>query len=444
MFKINFINFILVSALGAQILAKTPSESIDVVIHKSLNFIESEQKKENEDIYFKGEWPVEMRSYFLPALLGVGKLFARPIDEPTSFATASILNLLSGIYFEISGYQRIKPMMKNGLESIDLNYKSGDVYSYYTQVNFRGTIVRGPRAGHKYVPQFIQGLTNIPADADTTSVTYTAKYFDHVMSKTADFNVPKNALDTFSQFRDIDRKAHYYNWLEGIKKSGAFLTWFIDEKSPEMPRGIFAKPDMGQRIPFNVNDVDCVVNANVLRMLTLTKNQNQAGYKESCDVLNFSIENDLQRRCGIYYPNSYAVFFTVSNAYTAGAMCLEISKKKSVQTILQNQDYNEGSWSNEPGIGRADKVQSTALALLALMNYSAKENIRYDYSIKLGTQFLLSQSKMKTETEIFWPGEVFFSAVAQARNTVLWRSDVYTTALVALALTKSQNYLSRL
>ena len=421
--------------------AKNQTDSLDIIIDKSLNFVEHSQKQQNEGLYFKGEWPVEMKSYLLPALLGVGKLFAQPVDEPTSFATPSISNLLASIYFENSKYQKIKPMITHGLQSVDKNYKAGDIYSYYTEMDFNGTTVRGPLAGNKYVPKYIQGLTNIPPDADTTSVTYTAKYFEHIIKQTTDFNVPQAALDTFSQFRDIDRKSHYYNWLDGIRKSGAFMTWFIDEKSLAMPRGVFAKPDRGARIPFNFNDVDCVVNANVLRMLTLTKNQNQLGYKESCDVLNFSIEHNLESQCGIYYPNSYAVLFTISNAYKAGAECLEPSKKKSVQKILEGQNYDEGSWSNAPGIGRTDKVQSTALALIALMNYSETENFRYDYSVKLGIKYLVSQIEKKSDTENFWPGEVFFSAVAQARNTVLWRSDSYTTALVALALVKSQNYL---
>lgn len=417
------------------------NENIDTVVQKSLNFIQDAQKKQNEGLYFKGEWPVEMRSYLIPALLGVGKLFARPVDEPTSFATASISNLLAGIYFENSQYTQIKPMMTEGLASVDLNYKAGDVYSYYTEMDYKGTKVRGPRAGNEYVPKYIQGLTNIPPDADTTSATYTANYYDQVLNGKDILPVPQGTLDTLSTYRDLNRTPHYYNWLDGIKQSGAFMTWFIDEKSKTIPRGVFDKPDKGARIPFNFNDVDCVVNGNVLRMLTLTKNQNQPGYKESCDVLNYSIHHNLESQCGIYYPNSYAVFFTLSNAYAAGASCLEDSRKASVTKILEGQNYDDGSWSNAPGIGRTDKVQSTALALIALMNYSEKENFRYDYTVKLGVNYLLSQAEKKSDMQLYWPGEVFFSAVAQARNTVLWRSDSYTTALVTLALVKSQNYL---
>lgn len=430
--------------LNSSAFARANNENLDVIIQKSLNFVQESQKKQNEGLYFKGEWPVEMRSYLIPALLGVGKLFARPVDEPTSFATASISNLLAGIYFENSQYQQIKPMITEGLASIELNYKAGDIYSYYTEMDYKGTKVRGPRAGNEYVPKYIQGLTNIPPDADTTSVTYTAHYFDQVMNGKQIQSVPEGALETFSTFRDLNRTSHYYNKLDGISNSGAFMTWFIDEKSKAVPRGVFDKPDKGARIPFNFNDVDCVVNGNVLRMLTLTKNENQAGYKESCDVLNYSVKNNLQSQCGIYYPNSYAVFFTLSNAYVAGASCLEDSRKKSITTLLEGQNYEDGSWSNDPGIGRTDKVQSTALALIALMNYSEKENYRYDYSVKLGVKYLLSQAEKKSDSQLYWNGEVFFSAVAQARNTVLWRSDTYTTALVTLALVKSQNYLKGL
>lgn len=421
--------------------ARMNNESLDVVIQKSLNFIEDSQKKQNEDLYFKGEWPVEMRSYFLPALLGVGKLFARPVDEPTSFATASISNLLAGIYFEDPKYQQIKPMITQGLSSIESNYKTGDIYSYYTEMDYKGTTVRGPRAGNEYVPKYIQGLTNIPPDADTTSVTYTAQYFDQLMNGKQIQSVPQSALDTFSTFRDLNRTPHYYNKLDGISNSGAFMTWFIDEKSKAVPQGVFDKPDKGARIPFNYNDVDCVVNGNVLRMLSLTKNQNQAGYKESCEVLNYSIENDLQSQCGIYYPNSYAVFFTLSNAYVSGASCLEASRKKSIKIILENQNFDDGSWSNDPGIGRTDTVQSTALAVIALMNYTQNQDLRYDHAVRTAVRYLVSEGRKKSDSQLYWSGEVFFSAVAQARNTVLWRSDAYTTALVTLALVKSQNYL---
>jgi hypothetical protein len=85
--------------------------------------------------------------------------------------------------------------------------------------------------------KYIQGLTNIPPDADTTSVTYTAQYFDPAHERKADpSGSSEGALDTFSTFRDLNRTSHYYNKLDGISNSGAFMTWFIDEKSKAVPQ----------------------------------------------------------------------------------------------------------------------------------------------------------------------------------------------------------------
>ncbi|MBC7457663.1 MAG: hypothetical protein H7235_05250, partial [Bdellovibrionaceae bacterium] len=95
------------------------------------------------------------------------------------------------------------------------------------------------------------------------------------------------------------------------------------------------------------------------------------------------------------------------------------------------------------GIGRTDKVQSTALALNALLNYVNNDDVKTNFpsSVRLAVQFLKSQARLNDQGQVYWPGEVFFSAVAQARNTVLWRSTSYTTALVTLTLVKSEKIM---
>lgn len=417
----------------------TAKNSVDISINKSLEFISASQFAENNDIYWKGEWPVEMKSYLLPALLGVGQLWGRPTPESTDFATSSIMNLLAETYFLDPHYQQIIPLLNNGLASVK-NYADGEKFNYYNSINYQGDVVHGPKA-KGYVPNFIAGLTNVPSDADSTAAAYTAKAFMQQIlagEEKNTFNVPADVLQTFEKFRDVNRTPHYYNRFESIKNSGAYLTWFIDEH--HMPKNIFAKPNTGARIPFGFNDVDCVVNANVMRLLTLTHNNKSEGYENSCALLNKVILNEKQKLCGIYYPNSYAVFFSISNAYKAGADCLEPSKNKALEFMMSSQNP-DGSWANEPGIGRTDLVQSTALALNALMNYSSADAKPFKEQIRAGINFLLSKQKINSHGHAFWKGEVFFSAVAQARNTVLWRSDSYTTALVALTLVKAKPYL---
>ena len=292
-------------------LAAWPADSL---VQKALLYIEGDQFSADNQMYWKGEWPVQMRSYLLPALLGVGKLWAKPTDEPTSFATVSIMNLLAETYVLNPNFQNIVPLLEKGLDSVK-HYTDQDVFNYYNWVDYHGTLVRGPKA-KGYVPGYIQGLTHVPSDADTTSATFLSKaYYELITAKKpmTSFQVPTGALNTFSLYRDVHRTPHYYNYLDSIKNSGAFMTWFIDEKN--MPKGLTAKPDLGARIPFGFNDVDCVVNANVLRLLTETNNKAQAGYDQSCELLNFVINKGKQAQCGIYYPNSYAVFFSISNAY---------------------------------------------------------------------------------------------------------------------------------
>ncbi len=413
--------------------------TVDISINKSMEFLAASQFAKDTDIYWQGEWPVEMKSYLLPALLGVGKLWAKPTQESTDFATSSIINLLAETYFLEPQYKQIIPLLNSGLTSIK-NYADGNRFNYYNWINYQGAHVRGPKA-KGYLPNFIAGLTNLPPDADSTAAAYTAKaYVQQILAgeEQNTFKIPDEVLQTFEQFRDVHRNPHYFNRFESIKNSGAYLTWFMDEQ--HMPKNIFAKPTEGARIPFGFNDVDCVVNANVMRVLTLTGNNKSEGYENSCTLLNKMIINEKQKLCGIYYPNSYAVFFSISNAYKAGANCLEPSKNKALEFIESSQSP-DGSWANEPGIGRTDLVQSTALALNALMNYSDKSSSRSKEKIRAGIKFLLSKQKMNNQGHVFWKGEVFFSAVAQARNTVLWRSDSYTTALVTLALVKAKTYL---
>ncbi len=415
--------------------------SPDEAILKSINYMAGQQFQEKNEFYIKGEWPVQMKAYFLPAVLGIGRLFAKPTEEPTAFGTSSIINLLAEINIAKPGLQQIPKMVNDAVGSL-LRYESDGVYSYYPFQQYKGTQVRGPMV-KGYAPDIFLGLTNIPNDADTTSATYMALAYANSMNtgeSISNFKVPEKTLNTFNTYRDVDRSAHYYNWLDGIKNTGAFLTWFQNEKDPNMPKGVTARPDKGTRIPFGKNDVDCVVNANVMRLLQSTNNTEQPGFKDSCQLLNLVINKFKQRQCGIYYPNSYAVYFTISNVYKAGATCLEDSRATAVQFMIQTQK-DDGSWDNEPGIGRNDNVQSTALALNALLNYVEKGNAQYRFAIQSAVTYLLRRAKYNGDDQIYWSGEVFFSAVAQARNTVLWRSDSYTTALAAVALAKAENFL---
>lgn len=440
------------SLISGQVLAsQNKNMAIDSTVQGSLQFLKHAQYAEKSGYYSPGEWRVTMKSYLIPALVGLGRHFARPSEEATAFGTASIMNLLSEAYLLDTNLKSVPSILQKGLPSFQA-YQEGDVFFYYPMSEFKGLRLHVPLDPH-YVPRSMMSLALVPPDADTTSVSFLSLAFaDKILNNKniADFKVPEGTLKTFDQFRDLDRKPHLYNKLnQGLKNSGAYLTWLWDENegpSKTLFKSMNQGPDKGYRIVFGSNDVDCVVNANVLRLLTLTKNTNENGYESSCEFLNQSIlktqnMSSQVKYCGLYYPNSFGAIYAISNAYKAGASCLAKSREKAIAMIIERQN-SDGSWSNDEGIGREDRVQSTASALGALLNYIDPTDRQYVSIVQRGTQYLISQVNSKEGDQSYWKGEVFFSAGPAARSSILWRSDAYTTALSLLSLVKSKIYLA--
>jgi hypothetical protein len=423
---------------------------INTSIHSSLEFLRKTQYSKKSDYYEPGEWRVVMKSYLFPSLVGLGRSFSRSTEEPTTFATASIMNLLSESYLRDPDLKDVPEMLNKGLNSFS-RYREKEIFYYYPMVEFKDVRIHVP-ADPRYVPRSMISLALVPADADTTAVSHLAMAFHQQIlnpTKIFTYKVPEETLSTFREFRDTNRDPHIYNKLDGVKNSGAYLTWFQDENdgpSKTLFQSINKDYKHGYRIVFGANDVDCVVNANILRLLTLTKNTHLDGYKESCELLNQSILTTVSgfssqiKYCGLYYPNSFGALYSISNVYQAGAKCLERSRDKAIQIIFEGQN-EDGSWVNDKGIGREDRIQSTASAISALLNYLDVSDRKYERVIERGIRYLISAQQLSEEGDKYWEGEVFFSAGPAARNTILWRSDAYTTALALSALVKSKSYL---
>lgn len=443
--KIHCYIIIFLSVISLHSLASEANFSqLDKITEQSLLFLNQQQFKEDTEFYTRGEWSAQMKSYGLPALVGLGRMWGRRSEEPTAFVTSTIVNSLSEAYLLNPNLNVIPNIIQNAIPSLD-GYRENDVFHYYPTITYKGKLIHGPRDPH-YVPRSMLQMAIIPPDADTTSVSFTALAYVNLIHDNqalASYKLPNGTLEAFSTFRDIKRSPHLYNRNHGkVKKTGAFLTWLWDEdeKTSSFFRSMNDKPNKGYRIIFGRNDVDCVVNANVMRLLTITNNQHLDGYENSCELLNSAIIESRMKTCGVYYPNSYKPLQAISNVYKAGASCLEKSREKAINFILEQQN-SDGSWKNEPGHGREDSVQSTAWALGALLNYININDRRFIQRVEKAVQFLLSKSKSNNENLTYWKGEVFFSGSAAARNTLLWRSNAYTTATVFLSLVKAKAYL---
>ncbi|MFN7728451.1 MAG: hypothetical protein ACK5P7_04785 [Bdellovibrio sp.] len=422
-------------ALIGLVTAQTASAAspLEAKIQSALSYLQAHQTSGNEAAYERGQWPTKVTST-IPSVIGVGR-YNVPYDEPTAFGAASISGILAEIYQVDSSYTSIPAMIKKTKAGFS-NYRTDSVFHFYPAKDFQGHQVRGPRFMH-LKPRWY-GFTNTPPDADTTSVAYLLLAYDRAIDLgtsplRSGFDIPHETAEEYTAARDLGRNPHIYNAMHGNGNTGAFLTWLYDEKNPEMPRYYFASPDQGTRIPFNKNDVDCVVNANVLKMLTATNRTNTPGYADSCNYLNDVAARDAYYRCGMYYPSRYALPYAMASAIKLGVSCLKPSQNLVVDQILARQ-REDGSWKNH-WKARPDYVQSTAWALNTLLLLGDAQNPAHRLAAQRGLNFLVAQSTRDSKGRVYWQGEVFYAAIFIARFPVVWRSDAYTTATAVKAMT---------
>lgn len=414
--------------------------NLEDISFKVLDHVLGSQINTDSSPYYKrGEWPTEIQSSLIPALVGVGKAFGKD-QEASAFTTGSVINILAQIYLDNPYLQKKNPIseipksIENGIKTFS-RYESNGTYNFYPETLANGKMVRRP-VGMTLFPLWY-GFTNVPNDADTTSVVLSALLLNSKITN-SEYTVPETTLSKFSEFVDLNRNAMFYNKSLHRIKTGAYMTWLFDEKNPDMPRFYFADSGKGPRIPFNKNDVDCVVNANILKMMALAKQKERPGQSEACQMLNEMIDADEHSTCGIYYPNMLNLSFVLGRAKTAGETCIsESSEQKILQMIFKMQNP-DGSWLNEKNFWK-DPIITTAFAMDALLHYSTPQDAKTFQSLSKGIQFLLKNVKSKNNT-LSWKAENFFTATAIARSLVMWRSSAYTNAIIASTLVKMHQY----
>ncbi|MGZ3773991.1 MAG: hypothetical protein ACXVCY_04980 [Pseudobdellovibrionaceae bacterium] len=426
--RLFFLALLTISFLGHNTFAASRFEKS---IRSALQFLSHEQIIGNTKGYDPGQWRSQVTSY-TPTAVGIGR-FAEPFEEPTVFVTSSIANVLAETYEINPRYSEIPPMLNRAAEGLT-NYRWGDLFNFYPWKTYHGIKIVGPR--FMYLAPKIQGALYIPPDADTTAVTYT---FLHYLariergrtSQTESTSLPSEVLNAYANFRDLNRKPHPFNLAQAQINTGAFLTWLNDENDTSMPE-IFAPVEKGPRIPLHTNDVDCEVNANILKLLTYTEETRMDGYQASCRHLNNIAQQHHFFSCGLYYPSSYILPYTMAIDINAGALCLNPSKEQILSYLIFKQ-HNNGSWRNNL-LARPDYIQSTLWALNAVMILADPTNEFYRRRVQRGIEFVMSQAKTNPRGLLYWPGEVFFDGPLISRFPIVWRSTAYTTALAVKAL----------
>ena len=320
-------------------------------------------------------------------------------------------------------------------------------------------------------PWGVESMVNIPNDADDTALALATIYLYQNLASSA-FTLDKiqkgsdefeRMSSEFSLYRDEmgRREDGRDSWKGG--PSGAFLTWLKpDTWGPEA----FAHPELGV-MPLGVNNVDCVVNANVLFALAMRGQQQAPGFAPSLDLVIKAIETKAWPRCGLYYPQNMIFPYAASRAYREGSiddLRLQEAMARLARELIADQAAVKQKTPEQAGAfsGGIDKSShlATALALSTLLNIGADTAEKYGFlasyqrALNDGVAYLIKarirqrvlfagetllrsgeeSSTGPTRYGYRWNSGLFFSA--SFWDMAQWRSEAYTVAIVMEALTK--------
>ncbi len=444
----NFVSF------GQQKDSLSP-QNVKQSLENALNYlVKSQIDSTILEKQYKGEWYVTMELTEPYVLIGKKQKH----KDSNGFTVSAIHNFIAEIYLSDTSLTYLKPCLAKAFAEIQ-SYKNEERYNFWKLLPpnrdlrlFKEPksppLVRRPTEYH-LKSRFINNAANVPEDADDISLGNLATFYNN---KIFNDSLKTISYAKYDLFLDKNRKNyHWYNHLFAhYPESGAFLTWHAKEHEFSFLKVfrsylntffIFlpistARPKAYQAwIPFGSNDVDIVVNANVLNYLAISGQLEQSiGKKGSINLINWLLKHKQWSNNTVYYPNLYTVHYAVAKAYSSGVEPLKTASELILANLLANQNP-DGSYESAMGLNQKDINQSTAYALHALLDLKKAGFNVPNENIKKAIVFLLSKAKISDEG-MSWEGGVFFSGGTLLHNILLWKSDAYTTDLIANSLSK--------
>lgn len=418
----------------AQPGAENFTQTLEVARQGALEFVLQSQYKNDAGAYRRGEWPSTVEGVGVISTVFLGAP-VEPMDDPNAFVNASIHNILAKIYRNHLQDPRLLSAMQLARDTLEQYRQQGSLYNFWPLSARYGNKVHFPR--EQIVYESWGGLMAMPPDADTNALVQLMYCYD---SETRGQTCNAEGLPIefeYSHYLDLKRIPHWHNLISNNFETGAFMTFL--EAEPTLPNvaRIIASPAKGPRIPSEKNTIDCVVNTNVLRALNRYGRQNTAGYASACQFVNESAIQGDWNQCGFYYPQTYVLHFTLAKAHKDKVECIEPGARAALAHILDSQ-LQDGSWKNQ--LLDNDEVQATAFAVSSLLMLGDKLNLQHRSVARKGLEFLL-QHQQHYDDQVYWSGGVFFSAGAPLfRESVLWKSSAYTTAVVLQAMYMAQQW----
>lgn len=401
----------------------------------AVQYLDETQQKvtapDGED-FFSGEWPSYMMS--TKNIRFVGRANHGGYDS-NNFTVSSIHNILAPIHQRQPWLTQIPAILDLSMERI-LTYRTGDSFNFWPLLSPKTYWSKVPgfekirRPNHfKIKHPTLEAGCNVPNDADDTAVAFTAMRNYNEVRPERSVELPKAIGPVFTPWRDLNRPIpHFYNALTGVAGTGAFMTWLWPERSLNPITYWPSKRRL--YIPYGFNDVDCVVNANVLNALASYSELDTPGVEQACAFINWAFETGRQHSCGVYYPSPYNAHYVVAKAYHAGATCVKPALDLAISEILAKQRA-DGSWASHID---QDDVHTSLYALNTLLYAGDAQSRGTATAIDAGVRSTLQTRQTRANGAVAWEPGVFFSGGTFARYWIFWRSEPYTTALGAEAL----------
>lgn len=308
---------------------------------------------------------------------------------------------------------------------------------------------------------YVRKSANICNDNDDTAQSFMSLWY--LLKVRAACGNPDSLFElpridrVFDKYTDSARlSAHYYNVVARDKRhSGAFLTWRAQEKNfptwniPKLMvnnalflfpvSSVFPRP-FTPYMPFWANDVDAVLNANVMSVLSAYgQDGSSKGFPHAAEFITSKLRRKKWSRAGVYYPNRFHIHYAAMRAYEKNHAYLD-EAAALIKAHLKESQQPDGSYHSRRIVNKGDVLQSTAYALSAILRYGNPDKTGFRKEADAALRYILNQA-YGHGTGLCWEGGVFFSGGTVIRNTFYWKSDSYTTALLLEALTIYRKYM---
>ena len=423
-----------------------------------LNYLEAEQTKITIDQKeYRGEWPTYMDMGRFFTLLALPK---KKYRDSNCFTLAGIFNILAEMYLKDTSLKRIKPMLLMAYPEL-LTYSTGNRFNFWKLLPPNKSLIKMEKPVIKPLvrrpttfclkSKLINNAANVENDADdAASANLSSIYYSKIFPDSIIKPLAENEL--FDSYLDFNRKnRHWYNsYLKFPKKTKAYLTWHGKEKEfrrlpllnnignslifPTKYSICFPRP-FKTYIPWGTNDVDAVINANILYYQTIKGDSKiGAGYEGAQNLIKHMARKKRWSKAGHYYPNTYHFHYAVSRVLLAGDTNLRSVAIQMLKHITKSQK-KDGGFVSRKRLNKRDGLQSTTYALQAMLNFKETGiNVPKELIDKTLDHLLSLRKTEKDKT--YWEGGVYFSGGTVIRNTLYYKSDVYTTAIIFQALQK--------